>query len=291
MIDFSKVTDVILNSFWRILTVIIILFFTVVVSRVIRIILNKAFKKTSKRLKIDETKYQFIKHAVSAAIYLIGIGLAIYAIPSLRAISVSMLAGAGVLAVAIGFASQEAFANIISGIFLAIFKPFSVGDRVTIGNNISGIVEDITLRHTIIKNYQNKRVIIPNTIMSNETIENATIKDEKICKWIDIGISYDSDIDKARKIMIDEALKHPNHFDNRSVDEKSKNDPIVRVRVIGLGDSSVNLRTYVWAKNSAEGFVLACDLNESIKKRFDKEGVTIPFPHRTIVFKDKRARF
>ena len=200
-------------------------------------------------------------------------------------LSVSLFAGAGILAVVIGFASQHAFANIVSGIFIVIFKPFRVGDRITIGTDVRGVVEDINLRHTIIRNFENKRIIVPNSIISNEKIENASIGDEKICRFVEFGISYDSNIDKAMKIMEKEALKHPLHIDNRSDEEKEKNDPIVRVRVIGFADSSVNLRAWVWAKDSPDAFTLGCDLNKSIKERFDKEGIEIPFPYRTIVYK------
>jgi len=71
-----------------------------------------------------------------------------------------MLAGAGILAVAVGFASQAALSNIISGVFVVIFKPFRVGDRLKI-NELTGVVEDITLRHTVIRDLENKRIIIP----------------------------------------------------------------------------------------------------------------------------------
>jgi small-conductance mechanosensitive channel len=220
----------------------------------------------------------------------VGVGFAIYTIPALRTLSVSLLAGAGILAVIIGFASQAAFSNIISGIFIVIFKPFRVGDRLKIGTDVTGVVEDITLRHTVIRNFENKRLIIPNSVISNETLENASIGDEKICRWVEIGISYDSDIDKAMKIMEQEAMKHPDYIDNRTEEEKENKEPAVRVRVLGFGDSSVNLRAWVWAKDPPAAFRLGTDLNKSIKERFDKEGIEIPFPYRTITFKEKQDK-
>jgi small conductance mechanosensitive channel len=288
----ASILEVVLNSLQKIILIAIILFLTATIAKLMNMLLHKSFQKASKRLKIDHTKYSFIKHLTSGVIYLIGISIAIYVIPSLRALSVSLLAGAGILAVVIGFASQQAFANVISGIFIVIFKPFRVGDRINIGvtSEMRGIVEDITLRHTVIRNFENKRIIVPNSIISNETIENSTIGDEKICKWVDFGISYDSNVDKAKKIIMEEAVKHPEHIDNRSEEEKNNNDPIVRVRVVSFGDSSVNLRAYVWCSNATAAFKLGCDLNESVKKRFDKEGIEIPFPYRTIVFKDNKTK-
>ena len=122
-------------------------------------------------------------------------------IPKLKSLGVTIFAGAGILAAIIGFASQAAFSNIVSGIFIVIFKPFRVGDIVKISNLYSGIVEDITLRHTVISDFENKRLIIPNSVISAETIHNSNILDNKICNHIWYGISYDSDVDLATSII------------------------------------------------------------------------------------------
>jgi small-conductance mechanosensitive channel len=103
-----------------------------------------------------------------------------------------------------------------------------------------------------------------------------------------MGISYDSDIDRAFAIMREQAQAHPNFLDKRSEEEiQQGNDPI-RTRVIGFGDSSVNLRARVWTKDHSNGFALKTALNKSIKEEFDKQGVEIPFPYRTIVYKDPK---
>ena len=259
---------------------------------VVAFIFNRLFAKFIKRssiiIKNDPTNYQFLRHFLSAIIYVVGFGIAVYTVPNLRTLASSMLAGAGILAVAIGFASQQALSNIISGLFIVLFKPFRVNDRLQLRDTLVGVVEDITLRHTIIRNPENRRIIIPNSIMSEEVIINADYDDDKICKWLEIGISYDSDIDLARAIMIDEALRHPLHIDGRRQEQVLKGIPDVYVRVINLGDYAVNLRCYVWAKDNTDAFVMGCDLLESIKKRFDAEGVEIPFPYRTIVYKEAK---
>jgi small conductance mechanosensitive channel len=244
-------------------------------------------KKSALILDNDPTNYQFLRRALAIVIYLIGFSLAVYAIPSLRTLAKSLLAGAGIAAVAIGFASQAALSNIIAGVFIVIFKPFRVKDRVTVKDTITGIIEDITLRHTVIRNFQNRRVIIPNSMISEEIIVNADIIESKICKWIEIGISYGSDIDLARAIMADEAQKHPNCLDNRSEEEIAEGAPKVMVRVLALGEYAVTMRAWVWAEDSASGFVMECELLESIKKRFDAEGIEIPFPYRSLVFKNQ----
>lgn len=237
-------------------------------------------------VKNDPTNYKFLKHVISTMIYLIGISLAVYRIEPLRAVASSLLAGAGILAVAVGFASQAALSNIISGIFIIVYKPFRVNDRITIRDTLRGVVEDITLRHTIIRDFENKRIVIPNAVMSEEVIVNADLNEEKICRFVEVGISYDSDVSKAKRIMQEEAMKHPLHIDNRSEEKIAEGQEEISTRVISFGDSSVNLRAWVWAANQADGFEMHCDLLESIKARFDAEGIEIPFPYRTLVFKN-----
>ena len=263
-----------------------ILMATVVVGFLVNRFFKKQIKKSTEILHTDPTNYQFLHHLVIVLIYTIGISIAIYAMPELRLLATSLLAGAGVLALAVGFASQQALSNIISGIFLVIFKPFRINDRIKVGDKF-GVVEDISLRHTVIRDFENKRVIIPNAIISNEVIVNSDYIEDKICKWIDIGISYDSDIERAKYIIKDEILKHPLHIDTRTAEQKNEGVELAPVKVLLLAESSINLRGWAWAQDTGDAFTMGCDLNESIKLRFDKEGIEIPFPHRTLVFKDK----
>ena len=272
-----------------IILVAFILLLTIVIANIVRKALNRYVRSASEMIRVNPTQFNFLRYLITALIYVSGFGLAVYAVPPLRNLSLSIFASSGILAAVIGFASQHSIANIVSGIFITIFKPFVVGDRVKmLDKNISGVVEDISLRHTIIRTYANKRVIIPNSVISSEVIENADIIDEKVCKFVEMGISYDSDMDTAMTIMREEAMNHPDTIDNRTDEEKKANEPVVAVRVIGFGDSSVNLRAWVWVRDPSTAFRLGCALNKSIKERFDREGVEIPFPHRTVVYKNPR---
>lgn len=267
----------------------LVLFLTFVITYVFRQAFDRFLDNSKHDVSINARQYYFIKQLMTVLIYLVGIGVAIYLIPPLRSLSLSMFAGSGIFAIVIGFASQQALANIVSGIFIIIFRPFSVGDRVRlVGKEINGMVEDITLRHTVIKTYENKRVIVPNAIISTELVENSNFYDNEICRFVEIGISYDSDLDKAMAIMREEALKHPEQIDMRTPEDIQEGIPEVLVRVIGFGDSSVNLRANVWAKDQPSGFQMHCDLNKSIKQRFDQEGIEIPYPYRTIVYKNQQ---
>ena len=258
----------------------------VVLTFILRKILSIFIAKYSKMLNTDATNFSFIKNSVGFVIFTSAIIFIFYKIPYLKSVGTALFAGAGIIAVVIGFASQKAFSNIISGIFILIFKPYKITDIIEFKDGQKGVVEEITLRHTIIKDYENRRILIPNSVISEETIINSNILDEKIRKHIVFSISYDSNIDKAMEIIRSEAEMHPLIVDNRTNQEKEKNDPVVVVKVISLSDFSVDLKAYVWTKGNDDGFILKCDLLKSVKCRFDKEGVEIPFPYRTIVYKN-----
>jgi small conductance mechanosensitive channel len=256
-----------------------------ILSKVLRALFTKFLQLASSKLNVDPAHYSFLNNLISFVIYFGAFIIIFYSIPRLRALGVTLFAGAGVAAAIVLFASQQAFSNIINGIFIMIFKPFRVGDIIKVGALRIGKIEDITLRHTVIRDFENRRIIIPNTVIGSETLINSSIRDELICNFVEFGISYDSDINKAIEIIRDEAIKHPNYVDNRTREEKKNNIHPVMVRVIGFGDSSVNLRAFIWSKDHTSGFILKCDLFKSVKERFDREGVEIPFPYRTIVYK------
>ena len=257
----------------------------IIISTILRKLLGIFITKYAKHLRADPTNFSFIKNSVGFLIYGAAIIFIFYKIPFLKAAGTALFAGAGLLAVIVGFASQKAFSNIISGIFILIFKPFKNSDIIEFKDGQKGTVEEITLRHTIIKDYENRRIIIPNSVISEETIINSNISDERIRKHIEFGISYDSDIDKAIEIIQEEAEMHPLTVDVRTEEEKNDGNPIVRVRVVALADFSVNLKAWVWSSGNDNAFILKCDLLKSVKERFDKEGIEIPFPYRTIVYK------
>ncbi|MBL7032831.1 MAG: mechanosensitive ion channel family protein [Candidatus Delongbacteria bacterium] len=280
--DFIKT----LNLDWKtIIIVICIIVGAAILSRIIRWFISRSFQTASEKLKIDPTRYKFFKNAVSLIIWLVAFAAIISLIPRLKALSITLFAGAGIMVAVIGFAAQQAFSNIINGIFIVIFKPFRVGDMIKVGGLDYGIVEDITLRHTIINNFENKRIIIPNSVVGSETIVNDSIEDAKVCRWIELGISYDSDLDLATRIIQEEAGKHPGCIDARTEEQKQSGVPQVVVRLLSFGDFSIDLRAFVWTDSPYKAMQMHSDINRAIKKRFDAEGVEIPFPYRTVVYK------
>jgi len=246
--------------------------------------LSRALALYDEKHRIDEISVRFLRRLLIAGIYLIGIRAALTHIPEFKIIGHSLLAGAGIITVVGGLASQQVLSNIVSGFLIVFFRPFKTGDRITVNNTWVGIVEDITLRETILRDFENNRVVVPNSVVSSQVLVNANHTDNRICKFIDIGIGYSSDTDRAMAIMAEETIKHPLHIDMRTPEQKERNEPIAQVRVVSLGGSSVNLRAWAWASNPADGFALQCDLLRSIKQRFDREGIEIPFPQTTLTF-------
>jgi len=206
-------------------------------------------------------------------------------IPELRTYAITLFASAGIFVAMIGLAAQQAFSNIISGFFIVMFKPFRVDDVIKVGDLDYGIVEDITLRHTVINDFKNNRIVIPNSVIGAATIINNSLNDKKICKWIDFGISYDSDIELATEIIQEEAMKHPFYISNLGISQLNVDEYKVEVRLVSFGDFSINLRAFVWTDDPLKVGKLQSDLNKVVKKRFDKEGIEIPYPYRTLVFK------
>lgn len=269
----------------HVIMVLVIIVGYYLLAKLLKYLLGKYIDKHTETLENDATNYNFLKHTISLFVF-VGATISIfYTIPALRELGLTLLASAGVVAAIIGLAAQQAFSNIISGVFIVIFKPFRVGDLIEIADK-RGVIEDITLRHTVIRNIENKRLIIPNSTISNETIINANIRDTRICNLFEVGVSYDSNIELAMKIIQDEAINHPNCIDNRNKKQIDENEPIVVIRILGYGESSINLRAYIWSEDSLSGFIMKSDLYKSIKEQFDKNNIEIPFPHRTIVYKN-----
>lgn len=246
---------------------------------------NLWFKRTIQEkmlLEYDTTAYKFFRYVAVFMICFVGVLFGIMAFPSLRGVAQTALGGAGVIALIAGFASQEALSNLVGGVFIISFKPFRIGDVVKLSDSMVGTVTDITLRHTVIRNNENKMIVVPNAVINKEKLINYNLGDLKICELIEMGITYDSDIDLAKKILAEECATHPLILDNRSKKEVKDGNPMIRTALIKFNDSSITIRAWAWARSYKDSFSLKCDVYESVKKRYDKEGVVLAFPTRTV---------
>jgi len=275
-------------SYEKYMSLIIIIFNILLIYAALMLIVfleRKMFKKfidRRDRQSTDKTNLIFLRNVVIYTTYTIGFISMLNQIPSMEQLSKTLLTGAGILAAAVGFGSQQAISNIVSGIFMVIFKPFRVGDHIDLGGINKGTVIDISLRHTIIRNNENRIIVIPNTVLNNQSIVNSTIVSTTTSTFVNVTINYKSDVNRAMEIMKEEALKHPLLIEHRSPKEIEKGAPRIIVRMTEWDRSSITLQTSVWASSSANAFALRCDLLKAIKDRFDSENIEIPQQYITM---------
>lgn len=181
----------------------------------------------------------------------------------------SFVAIIGAAGLAIGFALQGSLANFAGGVLILIFKPFKVGDTIE-AQGFLGAVDEISILYTIVNTFDNRRIVIPNGSLSNATLINVSVYDKRRCDMT-FGIGYGDDIDKAKAI-----LKRLMEEDERSLTE-----PAPRICVAGLGESSVDLMFRVWVATD-DLWPYYWDMQEKVKKAFDAEGISIPFPQRDV---------
>jgi len=172
----------------------------------------------------------------------------------------------------IAFAMQDVLKNFVAGVFIFTDKPFRIGDWIE-WDNSSGVVEDISLRVTRVRTFDNELLTVPNSNLTDDVIKNPVAKDQLRLKFL-FGISYDDDIDHATEIIMAEAEAH----------EGILEDPAPSVRLTELGDSSVGLQSRFWIDNPsrADWVKIRGEYVTAVKQRFDEEDITIPFPNRTI---------
>ena len=187
-------------------------------------------------------------------------------------VSMAGIAAAGALA--IGFAMQNVIANFVAGVFIYTDKPFRTGDWIEWdGGQYSGVVEEIHLRVTRVRTFDNELLTVPNAELTGGVIKNPVDADTLRLKF-DFGIGYDDDVERATEIIVEEAEAHPGILE----------EPAPSVRLTELGDSDVGLQSRFWIADPSRGdFVrVRGEYVTNVKDRFDAEGIDIPYPVRTL---------
>ncbi|MGB5624404.1 MAG: mechanosensitive ion channel domain-containing protein [Woeseiaceae bacterium] len=226
----------------------------------------RALHKLMQKQDIDKTLETFVCNLVRMALLVV---VVIAAIGALGVETTSFIAIFGAAGLAVGLALQGSLSNFASGVLIVLFRPYKVGDFIE-GAGISGSVEQVQILTTVLKTGDNKQVIVPNSQIMNSIITNYSANDTRRVDMV-LGVSYDDDLDKVRQ-TIQELV---------AADERILADPECKIAVSALADSSVNFVVRPWVKTSDYWGVLF-DLTEAIKKRFDKEGISIPFPQQDV---------
>jgi len=200
------------------------------------------------------------------------VGVALIVVVALRQLGfqlTALLGAAGIVGIAIGFASQTSVSNVISGLFLISEKPFAVGDVIKAGEH-SGIVMSIDLLSVKIRTFDNQYIRIPNEKILNTDLTNVTFFPIRRMD-LELSISYKNDLGRTREVLLEIADANPYCL----------REPLPVVIFTGFGDSGQELLFGVWFAK-ADYIDLRNSIMQEIKKRFDAEGIEIPFPHRTI---------
>jgi small-conductance mechanosensitive channel len=273
-----------LGSFLNItIYVVLVIFITWLLSRLIRFFLVKYINRKNKDHQYSITRLKFMKNSVKFFLGIIAFLVIVFTIPVFRSKAAIIFSGAGILAAIIGFAAQAAVSNLIAGAFIVLFKPFRVGDFIKLDDFRLGIVEDITLRHTVINTFENKRLIIPNSLISTESIFNHTIDDTYVQSFNNIMVGLHADIDRVKQIITEEAMKLTYIIDNRTPEEIANNVAQIRIRVKDINENGIYLRAFIWVSDPYEEFRVKSDLLEAVHKRFIKENIDLPVSLRKMV--------
>lgn len=260
----------IISKVWEMLTVyglkIIAAVIVFVVGQWIAKLLKNVTQKVMTKKGVDATIISFLVNLIYIALMTF---VVLAALGQLGIQTTSFIAVIGAAGLAIGLALQGSLANFAAGFLMIIFRPFKVGDLIEAAG-VLGVVEEIQVFTTQLKTPDNKTIIIPNAKLTADNITNFTAKATRRVDLV-CGIGYGDDIDKAKKVLADILAQ----------DERILKDPSPTIAVVELADSSVNFVVRPWVK-TADYWNVYFDTTENIKKRFDSEGINIPFPQRDV---------
>jgi len=229
--------------------------------------------------KIDDIIFDLLNRLSGLLIYAIAIILAL----DLLGINVMpFVAGAGVAGIAIGFAAKDTLSNLIAGVLLIIDRPFELGDRIEVwsapkGSASWGDVVAIGLRATKIRTTDNIIIVIPNNEIMKRDIVNYTLMSKAIRVRINLGVAFDTDIEKAKKITVGVAA---------SADWIAA-EPPPKVVVRNFGESAVELQLRVWIPDARQRMKTISYITDQVKAAFDNAGIEIPYPRRDITITHK----
>ncbi len=250
---------------------ILVIFLGLLAAKIIR---NFA-KKQMTRFHVDKTITGFLSRILFVAILIVGLMVAL-SILNLSGTVASMLAGLGILGLALGFAFQDTAANFMSGIYITFKQPFAVGDVIETKNGTMGNVIDINLRVTKVKTFDGPIVYVPNRFLFEDDFTNFTEGGQRRLR-VACGVSYGDDLDKVEKIVMESLENTPGRV-------KSE---VITIHWVEFGDSSINFTANIWLDYTRENKAFVGAKNyaiKALKQAFDSNDIMIPFPIRTLDF-------
>lgn len=213
-----------------------------------------------------ETRFRMIQRLSAVVLFFLAIGLVFWImdVAALKRVAVGIFASAGVAGVALGFAAQATMANLISGVIIAFAQPIRLGDRITIDGEF-GTVESIGLFYSVICTWDNRRLVIPNKVLSDQVIRNHTLVDPRMPAIVILRLDYSADTEVVRSVLLEEARRHPLFM--------AEPEPVVQV--IDADDLGISVRLVAWAATPPDAWTLGVDVRERALARLKELGVPV----------------
>lgn len=263
----TQLVSALVNYAPRIVSAIVILLFGI---WIIKLIVRK-LRSVLVKGKLDNSWAPFFTSATNATMYI----MLILSVASIIGIeTTSFIAVLGAIGLAIGLALQGSFSNFAGGVMILLFKPLKIGEFIQ-ANGVIGCVTEIQLFQTTLQSYDNKIIILPNGLLSNNMIVNYSRAKTRLVEWI-FSIGYEDNIEQARLLIIDVIF----------TDDRVLNKAKPFISVTSLTDSSVNITVRAEVKQNDYWDVLY-QYFEKVKVRFDQEGIHFPYPQQEIRILDK----
>ena len=236
-----------------------------------KLALVPGFRRVARSRGFDEAVVSLGTNVLNAVVWVAAIAIG-FAVAGYGSFLSAFAVFGGAIALAVGFAAQDLLGNFVAGVFILKDKPFQVGDWIEWGGN-AGRVEDIDLRVSRVRTFDNELVTVPNGDLANSAVTNPVAYDTLRQKFV-FGIGYDDDIEEATDIIVEKAEAH----------EEILDDPGVSVRLVELGDSAVGLQSRWWIADPDRGdFVrVRSEYVTAVKEAFDDAGIDMPYVHRQL---------
>ncbi len=200
--------------------------------------------------------------------------------PSLR-INNILLKGSALIVAILGFAAQEAISDIISGLLISIHKPFEIGDRIVVEGQDPGVVEDITLRHTVLRVYDDIRIVVPNSVLNSKVVTNTSYKrTDRRGIHLQYSVAYDTDVHRAMDIIRDCVVESPYTL---SVENNGIIEDSGPVYFLKFAESALMLDTTIWVTRATSTYVATTDVNLRVNEAFKQNGIEIPYNYLNVV--------
>ena len=261
----------------------LILLFCKILTKIIHRSLNRT-AETLTAEKVNATSMGYLEQILKFILYVVALVTILNSVKPLKGAGTALLGATGVITVFVGLAAQETFGNFIAGLTLAIIQPIHVGDVIYIPEkNVTGVVKQITFRHTVLTSWDNHaELLIPNNMMNTVIVQNYAGDGSYYNTILKVGVAYDTDIDLARRIIQERAASVKGVVDPRGEKEKKAGVPMIPVRLTDFGDSALMLSFRVSSENLAESYDVCSRVREEVLKGFRENNISIPYTTITI---------